>query len=295
MSTTYLLAYVFITLVIGTVCLGGVAVAGRHRADHLTRSFVLFYLALTVAVITSLVLGVLDLTGAPESAATGTANYFDSIVARYAVMLTLPLFVHSLFGIHSAARRTAVVVVVAVTLFAQHITEFVVGGVWDPRGDVVEDVVFALIVVYALWTAATRFSEVRGPIVERLLLLFVLAVPAIAHDLFFVDGWGLRLYPILYCALGVSMLSGLLAAPAEAGQDSPTAWNLTKREVDVLRLLREGSSTSEIAQALYISPNTVKSHVRSIFDKSGIRTRVGLVASLASRPESNPPPLHMNR
>ncbi|NLH27587.1 MAG: response regulator transcription factor [Syntrophomonadaceae bacterium] len=48
---------------------------------------------------------------------------------------------------------------------------------------------------------------------------------------------------------------------------------LTKREQEVFTLLRKGLTNSEIASALYISESTVKSHLRSIFRKLGIKKR----------------------
>jgi DNA-binding NarL/FixJ family response regulator len=49
---------------------------------------------------------------------------------------------------------------------------------------------------------------------------------------------------------------------------------LTERESEVLVLLAEGLSNREIGAALYLSPETIKSHVRSIFSKLGFRNRV---------------------
>ena len=48
---------------------------------------------------------------------------------------------------------------------------------------------------------------------------------------------------------------------------------LTKREVDVLRLLAKGYSNPEIAQLLSISQHTVKTHVTHIYDKLGVNDR----------------------
>jgi LuxR family maltose regulon positive regulatory protein len=48
---------------------------------------------------------------------------------------------------------------------------------------------------------------------------------------------------------------------------------LTEREIDVLRLLVGESSTSEIAQNLYVSPSTVRTHVKSIYRKLGVSSR----------------------
>jgi DNA-binding NarL/FixJ family response regulator len=49
---------------------------------------------------------------------------------------------------------------------------------------------------------------------------------------------------------------------------------LSNCELSVLRLLAEGQSNPEIADGLYLSPNTVKTHVRNIFNKLGVDNRV---------------------
>jgi DNA-binding NarL/FixJ family response regulator len=52
---------------------------------------------------------------------------------------------------------------------------------------------------------------------------------------------------------------------------------LTEREVDVLRLMARGQRNDEIAEALFITNQTVKNHVRRIFRKLGVETRVDAV------------------
>ena len=49
---------------------------------------------------------------------------------------------------------------------------------------------------------------------------------------------------------------------------------LTEREREVLRLLAEGLDNREIAQALFLSPTTVKRHVSAIVGKLGVSNRV---------------------
>lgn len=48
---------------------------------------------------------------------------------------------------------------------------------------------------------------------------------------------------------------------------------LTKREVDVLRLVAQGDSNRSIAKKLFISEKTVKNHLTSIFQKLGVDDR----------------------
>jgi DNA-binding NarL/FixJ family response regulator len=71
------------------------------------------------------------------------------------------------------------------------------------------------------------------------------------------------------------------AAGAGTGTGSPGGWKppdgLTTREAEVLALLATGLSNAEIAQRLYLSHATVKTHINRIFAKTGARDRAQAV------------------
>jgi LuxR family maltose regulon positive regulatory protein len=76
----------------------------------------------------------------------------------------------------------------------------------------------------------------------------------------------------------------LAAGLQRAGQDrSPTSGApilsaLSPRETDILTLIAEGLSNKEIARSLYIGPETVKSHLKSVFSKLGVERRAQAVS-----------------
>lgn len=62
------------------------------------------------------------------------------------------------------------------------------------------------------------------------------------------------------------------AAPAEAKQPE-LAHNLTRRELEILRLVAEGSSNSQLAQMLWVTEQTVKFHLSNVYRKLDVTNR----------------------
>ncbi|MGE5594264.1 MAG: response regulator transcription factor [Betaproteobacteria bacterium] len=86
-----------------------------------------------------------------------------------------------------------------------------------------------------------------------------------------------------------SASSGGAGGGAWAGQEEAAPFErdaavyLTRTELDVLRLLAKGLRNKDIAQELYISVNTVKTHVASIFKKLRVKNRSQAVRYVWSR------------
>jgi len=72
-------------------------------------------------------------------------------------------------------------------------------------------------------------------------------------------------------------LGGLPPPRRTAASPVPDHGGLSRRELEVARLMAEGASNAETASQLFISERTVESHVTNIFNKLGVDSRVQVV------------------
>jgi DNA-binding CsgD family transcriptional regulator len=73
------------------------------------------------------------------------------------------------------------------------------------------------------------------------------------------------------------LVGGMAIVRRQDGLDAAvTAFGITARERSILLMLMQGITNKEIAEALFIAPNTVKNHVANIYQKTGAGTRVEL-------------------
>jgi ATP/maltotriose-dependent transcriptional regulator MalT len=71
----------------------------------------------------------------------------------------------------------------------------------------------------------------------------------------------------------------MVPAPAEFMRDDEklAALGITPRELEVLELIAQGLSNKEIAERVFVSENTVKTHSSRVFDKLGAKRRTQAV------------------
>ena len=63
----------------------------------------------------------------------------------------------------------------------------------------------------------------------------------------------------------------------DSGPSTVTGFGLSRRELEVLLLIAEGMSNGEIAERLFLSPNTVKTHCSRLFEKMDVKRRTQAV------------------
>ncbi|XWN30286.1 MAG: LuxR C-terminal-related transcriptional regulator [Devosia sp.] len=70
-------------------------------------------------------------------------------------------------------------------------------------------------------------------------------------------------------------------APSEEN-DAPIPVSLTARQMEIVRLVKDGLSNREIAERLTLSEGTVKIHLANIFRRTGVRNRTELSQKIAA-------------
>ncbi|MCC2314738.1 LuxR family transcriptional regulator [Cellulomonas xiejunii] len=96
------------------------------------------------------------------------------------------------------------------------------------------------------------------------------------------------LRPLLLAHLGrgsshEGLVTRLLAADRDAPAPRGSAWTLTERELQALACLPSRMTLDEVAASLFVSVNTVKTHVRAVYRKLGVTSRRDAVRTAVER------------
>jgi DNA-binding CsgD family transcriptional regulator len=127
---------------------------------------------------------------------------------------------------------------------------------------------------------------------KKTIVLYSLAIAAAAFALQWVQYlYTVRVFSteiyIGFIALGFTMLgiwvghrlaggSGV-AKPFEKNHQAIAYLGISEREVEVLELLAEGHSNKEIGEHLFVSPNTIKTHLANLYGKLEVSRRTQAV------------------
>ncbi|HYB94373.1 MAG TPA: response regulator transcription factor [Vicinamibacterales bacterium] len=133
-----------------------------------------------------------------------------------------------------------------------------------------------------LLIVAMRFVEYRFLVVERTVEIYGALIAAAFAALGIWLGLTLTRREVVIKEVAVAVEVPVPAEPFRPDTSRIAALGLTRRELEVLQLIADGLSTKEMAERLFVSENTVKTHTSRVFDKLGASRRTQAV-QLAKR------------
>lgn len=295
---------VFAVYVLGYGALGsalGLAVAAwmRHPKQKLLKTF-LFFAYLTLLFSLSGFRFGLRLLGAWDG--PGVAVVFEILewAAMASLIYFLPATMNYILGRQWSAVRIARVSVAAAIYLGSGVVSLAAASSTVPK--IMGVLAFLLIVFFVVADAASGLPMIRDE-ATRVSLFLLYGVTFVFLPLaqvipLIVGGYNRLLFLstaiyhlILAICADVYLYRSLMYSPddeEEEGKNFQASCEdagLTKREAEIALLISQGYMYKEIGVLLDISPNTVGSHVGTIYRKTGTRSKVGMVNALKNPPD----------
>ena len=162
--------------------------------------------------------------------------------------------------------------------------------------------VFIIILLYFFINVFLYYNKIKRKeikdIAKTLLILTAIFFPGILYDFYekfsFVgkeflvakDEPVFLIHPIFYCLISIFCTYHIVRYYFKEYQINLNEipldtliknYEISSREKEVVKLLLSGRSNKEIADSLFISVNTVKTHIKNIYEKVGIKSRYELL------------------
>jgi DNA-binding CsgD family transcriptional regulator len=303
-TASIVLLFSLFTVVSGSVALVVAALAASRFTDGTRRSYLAFLAAFTGSVFLYLVgtyvLTLYDQVPVPFLVVWGIA---DGIV-DLSIVVTAVLFYHQLFEVRYARRVAPYIIAtagVAIVGFALSGSRGIVtSAATMPVGVAVGLVYYFALFAYMIALCVLRLRSLRG-LAKRALGygLFAIALVGIFESTISgADGWTAlvsnRVVPsefyisaVPYFLWTIASSVVLLKTDAQIKDQPPLdaycdRYGVSARERDVLVAISRGWSNQEIADRLFISVQTVKTHAHHLYGKTGTSGRTALLASIQS-------------
>ena len=221
-------------------------------------------------------------------------------------MFSIAVFAHSLVLERAPTWRSVTVGVVSAITLVLMISSFnidMVGEHISQTRDVrlyLALILFYLIVVYSIGLKIAHWKKLDGErkaITRSITILNIIFFPGVVYDLRLYSTHQVLIFtPLFYCLFATlftvyvarryfadlkSIASGV---PRDSLERALARSGISSREKDIIELMLDGLGNKDIAERLFISLNTVKTHNRNIFKKMNVKSRFELVMKLRNTP-----------
>ena len=140
-------------------------------------------------------------------------------------------------------------------------------------------------------------------ITVKLLIIIGISLPGIAYNLFRHDN-PIQFFPAVYCGISLILMFHFIkhyfnqphvstdilpdaSTQTLSGEMLFQQYNISPREKEIIELLLQGYSNQKMGELLYISLSTVKTHLRNIYSKFGVKSRYELITFFQNAKEES--------
>jgi len=287
--------YFFLTFSIGVISLGIAYSTYIKTQEKTVKYYLYFYAAFSFSVVLNLFLAYFRInTEQFNPHFIQAIDYSEAFIAKYLLMFFIPFFIHHLFVVHQRRKKNIFFAMLIIFAFSiHHYFEFVTSSERiELIGDLIDRTIFFAILVYALILGIKKYKTIQEKIIKsmakKMLILIAVMLPGLIHDIYLIDLWNFRFFPILYSGFSIIfslhfiknyLRNDLISVPDERIFENH---NLSSREKEIVLLVLKGYSNQKIGKTLFISLNTVKSHIRHIFEKLNVKSRFELISRFKS-------------
>ena len=302
MRHLFIFFYMF-TLMTGVASLAVSCFIYARTRYRLLRYYIAYLFSFTLFVFSSLfVLTYANLNFAQINFNLLLSIILVSILSFLFLMLSIPFLTHALVLRDSPGKRNIIIITISIIAFVAMASSFKI----DFAGKDIYQIrdfrlylsltLFYSTIVYSILLkilSLKRLDGERRKITKTLLILNIIFFPGIIYDLYLYKIHNVFAFtPALYGIFAVLFtvyisrryiveLKSITTEVASISYDDIfSRTGISSREQEIVYLVLKGLGNRDIAKQLFISPNTVKTHIRNIFKKMDVRSRFELAMTL---------------
>ncbi len=252
-----------------------------------TKFFIIFHISLLLVMVLQVLKVFATLFFGPTVALVTTIVIQGLLAANVGFLIVfIPYF--SSLNIAKPWRNPFIFIFffLASSYLALAILDIIFGGVWAFQASMVLIFIATLFfsigdLMFNLKTIADSGVRLVG---KAIIILSFVMIPLLVINVIFPEYRYLS-YPIYFMAFSIIILVYLLTyftkippkKDQEISYESVSRFNISQRELSVIKLIEGGLTNKEIGDELSISVNTVNNHIANIFSKTQVRSRIDLL------------------
>lgn len=296
--------YLLVTFVIGIIFTAFSFQYQIKTSDSKIKSFNMFYINLTVLMFLELMSVYVKTNCFPDAMKLyEVLRYLGNPLGLLLLFFTIPFFIHDLTSsANSKIKNTSFGIIAFILLVLNYsISLFSEDETVNYLRILSKDLAFIIIVIYCyfqLFYYQKKLENLKEKkYYFKFTILFGLFLPGIIVDTFFSSYPQFKIFPLIYIITGYTFFNyfsyqnELNISKNRFDQIDlepmflDRKFGLTTREMEIIALVITGSTNNKIAEQLFISINTVKSHIRNSYQKLQVNNRLEMINLLNQLPK----------